>query len=139
MIVRPIQLELTDEQRSFFKSSSQTRYQFTIGKNYTVYAMEFVPSSVTDFTLYRLLNDFNAFVPAPACLFEIVDPHASAYWHVTYNRKKAALTLEPREFIDDPGLSEAILDRDPVAWELFRDIRARMDTESSGRLRNFSD
>ncbi len=129
MIVRPLRLELTDEERSFFKSVSQTRYQFTIGKNYTVYAMGFAPKSVTDFTLYRLVTDFNAFIPAPACLFEIVDPRVSSYWRITYNRKKFAVVLEPQEFIDNPELSEAILDRDPEALAIFREIRMRMDTE----------
>jgi hypothetical protein len=129
MIIRPLRLELTDEERSFFKSTSHTRYQFTIGKDYTVYAMEFVPSSVTDFTLYRVVTDFNAFVPAPACLFEIVDPRVSSYWRITHNRKNFGVALEPPEFIDDPGLSEAILDRDPQALTIFRAIRMRMDAE----------
>ncbi len=133
MKVRPIQLELSDEQRHFFNSTSNVRYQFTMGKNYLVYTVAFVPKSVTDFTLYRLVDDANRLLPVPACLFEIVDPRASRYWRVVHHPKIFALSLEPQEFIEDPGLSEAILDRDPEAWAVFRDIQKRMEEE--GRLK----
>ncbi len=129
MKVRPIFLELNDEQKCYFKSTSQARYQLTIGKSYVVYTVEFTPNSVTDFTLYRLVDDGNSLLPVPACLLEIVDPRVSKYWRATHNPKSFGLKLEPQEFIDDPYLSEAILDREPEAWAVFRDIQARMEAE----------
>lgn len=129
MKVRPIQLELSDEQRLFFKSTSDFRYQLTLGKIYTVYTIVFVPTSFTDFTQYRLVDDGNRLLPVPACLLEIVDPRVSKYWRATHHTKGFGLSLEPQEFIDDPGLSEAILDREPEAWAVFRDIQRRMEAE----------
>jgi hypothetical protein len=129
MKVRPILLELNDEQKCYFKSTSQARYQLTIGKSYVVYAVEFVPNSVTDFTLYRLVDDGNRLLPVPACLLELVDPRVSKYWRATYDPKSFGLKFEPQEFIDDPCLSEAILDREPEAWTVFRGIRTRMEAE----------
>jgi hypothetical protein len=129
MKVRPISLELNDEQRLYFKSTSQFRYQFTIGKVYLVYSISFVPDSVTDFTLFGLIDDFNRLLPVPACLLEIVDPRVSKYWRSIYHPELFALSFEPQEFIDDPSLSERILDRDPDAWAVFEDIQERMEAE----------
>jgi hypothetical protein len=129
MKVKPIKIELDDEQKKFFKSSSTSRYQITPGKSYLVFSIEFVPGSVTDFTLYRIVDDGGRLLPVPACLMEIVDRRCSKLWQAVYNQERFSLVLEPVEFADDPYLSEAILDGEPDAVAVFRLIQERMESE----------
>ena len=130
MIVQPITNELSDEQRVRFRCGSKTRYQISLSKTYVVYAIEFVPGSTTDPVLYRLMSDFGAYLPMPACLFKILEPSASAYWKMSYNSQNSVATFQTQEFIDDPSLSEAVLDRDPVALAVFSEIRSKLDREA---------
>jgi hypothetical protein len=135
MIVQPITNELSDEQRIRLRCESKTRYQISLSKTYVVYAIEFVPGSITDPVLYRLISDFDAYLPMPACLFKIVEASASAYWKMSYNPKNSVAILQTQEFIDDPSLSEAVLDREPGALAVFSRIRSRLDREAVRILR----
>lgn len=129
MKVIPIALELTDEQKAYLNSKTKSVYQLTLAKEYIVYAIYFVPDSVTDLTTYLVLDDFNKLIPVPACLFDVADSRSSRYWHANYDRDRFSLSLEPKEFIADPYLSEHVLDRDPQAWEVFLDVMDRMSNE----------
>jgi len=131
MKVTPIALEFTDEHKAYFKSAAKSVYQLNLGKEYTVYAIYFVPDSVTDYTMYLVLDDVNRLIPVPACLFDVSDSRTSMYWHANYDRSRFLLALEPKEFITDPYLSEHVLDRDPQAWEVFSEVRRRMEAEGT--------
>lgn len=63
--------------------------------------------------------------------FDVSDSRASRYWHASYDRTRFLLALEPKEFVDDPYLSEHILDRDPEAWEIFSKVSRRMEAEGA--------
>ena len=54
---------------------------------------------MTDFTLYRIVDDGGRLLPVPACLMEIVDRRCSKYWQVVYNQERFSLLLEPVEFV----------------------------------------
>lgn len=131
MKVRLVSLELREEQRRHLGRDPQVRYELTLGKEYIVYAIGCTPDSHTDVTSYDILDDRNLLMPAPACLFEITDPYVSKYWRATQNG--LIFRLQPQEFIDNPGLTEEIVDGDPGAWAVFRDIYARFEKEARAR------
>jgi len=110
-------------------TSYNSEWHLTLGYEYIVYAIRCFPGSAIygSSTLYQIVDDGDAFISAPACLFEITDGRASSHWRVACGNE--GLDIKPEEFFRNPFLSEEILDREPAAIEIFRQISCKLKSE----------
>ena len=126
VIAKTKAVSLADREAQGMDSRFDPQFQLTVGKEYLVVSVASLPDSVTygKVVLYRIVDDANRLIPAPACLFDISDAQVSDQWVASY--KGLALSLEPEEFVRYPSLSEDIFDQDPLALESFHKIFARI-------------
>ena len=131
MRVKAIATKLGDAMRAEcgMDSSYAPEWQITVGMEYVVFSVGCVPDSDAygKATLYRIVDDFERLIPVPACLFDIIDPKVSKYWLADY--QGIYFSLKPKEFIDNPFLTEEILDREEAAVNLFQEIQDRFERE----------
>lgn len=112
------------------KTEKNFEWQITPNKEYVVICVRNVLKS--DFygnsILFEIEDDFGRLLSVPSCLFVISDSKPSKYWQASIDN--TVFSLEPKEFIDDPSLSEKILDREPNAIKKFEEIKSRLEDES---------
>ena len=94
-------------------------WQVTIDKEYIVVAIEMLINSIAygNTVLYEIVDDYGRLIPAPACLFEIIDGSPSKHWRAKYSND--SFVFSPIEFYQNPYLSEELLDREKEAIEIF--------------------
>ncbi|ENM5772399.1 hypothetical protein V4V48_004196 [Vibrio mimicus] len=123
---------LTDNQKLELgvKPDHNFKWQITPNKEYVVISLRNILNS--DFygnsILFEIEDDYGRLLAVPSCLFAISDPTPSKYWHASI--ENTVFSLEPKEFIGDPSLSEKILDREPDAMLIFDEIKRRLENES---------
>ena len=131
MRVKAIATKVDEVMRSAYgmNPSYESEWQVTVGKEYVVFSVECVPDSEVygKVTLYRIIDDYDRLMPAPAWLFQIIDHKVSKYWLADY--QGIYFSLNPKEFIDNPFLTEEILDRDVAAVNLFKELQNKFNLE----------
>lgn len=123
--------KLTDNQKLELgiKPDQNFEWQITPNKEYVVISVRNILNS--DFygnsVLLEVEDDYGRLLAVPSCLFEVSDSTPSKYWQASI--ENSVFSLEPKEFIVDPSLSERILDREPDAMLIFDEIKSRLDNE----------
>jgi len=79
------------------------RYDFTIGKEYTVIGIAYSKDStyLENYPMLELVNDFGNYEGAPLFLFEIIDDRSSQYWHIKFNNETKYLYMWPESFYQE--------------------------------------
>ncbi len=132
MKVVVVKNRLTDNQKLELgvKPDQSFEWQITPNKEYVVISVRNILNS--DFygnsVLFEIEDDYGRLLAVPSCLFAISDSTPSKYWQASI--ENAIFSLEPKEFIGDPSLSEKILDREPGAMSVFDEIKSRLESES---------
>lgn len=128
MKVIPVQNSLTESQKTDLGIDPKNTFewQITLGKTYEVISLRNILNSsfYGNSVLFEIEDDYGRLLPVPSCLFTIGDSTISKYWRAT--NEGAIFSLEPKEFVDDPSLTERILDRDPEALNIFEEIKSKL-------------
>lgn len=114
-----------DPRRGYDRS---TEFPLTVHVDYVVFAVTVFLGTAW----YYVLDDDGLDWPTwmPASLFEIADgslPHAWKFGYVRYSQEDQKAILSFPEWADDPSFYERLVDRDPVAVEIF--ARRRLEAE----------
>lgn len=137
MLVRAKQTRISEEQKIAFDMprTMDPMWQITPDTDYVVFSVSCLqrPGVFGRSVVYEIIDDFDRLMPVPACLFEIINSRPSKHWVVNLSEK--AFSLELQEFVDNPFLSERILDRDEESLATFSVIREMLEEEESGRAR----
>lgn len=131
MKVVVVRNRLTDSQKLELGVNSEQNFewQITPNKEYVVISVRNILNSgfYGNSILFEVEDDYGRLLAVPSCLFSISDSTPSKYWQAFIDN--AVFSLEPKEFIDDPSLSERVLDREPDAMLIFDEIKRRLESE----------
>lgn len=103
-----------------------------IGKEYTVYATQFIKDELIYFLYEEEVNDKCPY-PYISDFFEVSDSRVSLYWkmNIEVNSKTAELIIELAypEWVEDPLYLEELIDGSPQNEKIFKHYKELMDKE----------
>jgi hypothetical protein len=120
-------VDLTDAQKAAMEmvGSKESFFLLTVGATYTVLGILCGAGVLGGVVLHVPGEDY--IIPAPLCLFDIVDPRPSRYW-VPKKMTEFKMALWPEEFYQ-PYFHDILSDFDPACFEIYRRVRAQMESE----------
>ncbi|AWF80679.1 hypothetical protein BTJ40_07540 [Microbulbifer sp. A4B17] len=131
MKVKAVATKLTCAQKKELNidQRKQFEWQLTVNKEYLIISVRNIIGSsfYGNSVLLELEDDYGRLLFCPICLFQVVDDRPSRFWRVSLDGSN--LSLQVKEFCDNPELSEKILDREPEALLEFEKIKAKLDAE----------
>ena len=132
MKIKALSSTLHEEQKKLagIDINYSPRWQITVDKEYLVIEIGINPASSVygQATMYTIVDDFGKLVPAPSLLFEVTHSDVPSCWKA--QSSGLIFSLRPKEFVDDPYLSEKILDREPEAIAVLNNIIAQIEAEN---------